>query len=397
MSTWELTPTEYERTADKIEAINRRAARRGFTGRIDLTAHTTIRYEHDECTGESREQVYIQASITGEAPCYGGWTFLAAVDALPAADNWDENVFVLRYAPGAEETAGDREHLHAGWCDHCRTRNGNRRYTYLVRNTDTGELKQVGSTCIRDFTGWNGNPVFLSLREVEDKLDDITSSGGCAGETPANVIAAAYAAVQEFGWRPAYYHSNTTRDAVTAYYYGRSRADGELRTAMRPHMDTGREQAPVIIDTLRQELTGTPGYEANLLAALSAAYVEPGQFGILVSAVSAYDRLMGRKAREAAQPDRSQVTHQGTVGEKITVTGTITRCQLVDGFRGGVSLFIIIENTTTVVKTVTTAAWAMDDHEMDTGTEVTVTGTVKAHTDYRGTPQTVLTRTKRTA
>lgn len=37
-------------------------------------------------------------------------------------------------------------------CEHCNTRR-NRKSTYLVRNTKSGEVRQVGKTCLKEYTG----------------------------------------------------------------------------------------------------------------------------------------------------------------------------------------------------------------------------------------------------
>lgn len=75
---------------------------------------------------------------------------------------------------------------------------------------------------------------------------------------------------------------------------------------------------------------------------------------------------------------------QGTIGEKITLSGTITRETTFEGYCPGhrPSRLIILTTSEGIVKMFTTAAWAYD---VDRDDEVTVTGTVKAHDTYSGT------------
>lgn len=84
----------------------------------------------------------------------------------------------------------------------------------------------------------------------------------------------------------------------------------------------------------------------------------------------------------------------GEVGRKITVTGTVRTATSVNGFtpRSPNRALIVVDVGTAMVKIVTAAAWA---HRVERGDQITVTGTVKAHTEWRGLWQTVLTRASR--
>lgn len=391
MTTYKLSPDAYAATTAKIGQINQRATKRGFTGHLTYSVEWRTEREHDPYSTQSWDAVYAYTTITGDAPCYGGWTFLAAVDTLPS-DDPDQPEYVLRYAPGVQPTDIDRANLVCGRCQHCNTAKRNRKYTFLLRHTDTGQTMQIGSTCIQDFTGWQGKPIFVSVSDVDHEVEGHTS-GGLAGQSPVDVVTVAYAAVRELGWTPAsHQHGFPTKEVVLNYFYGRSSQDTALREQLAPWIAEGWEKAPQILETLRTELAGEPGYEANLIAALRALYVEPKQYGLVVSAISAYDRLMGRKARQGTEPDRSQVVHQGTVGEKLTVRGIVTRCLPVHSAYGTTTL-VILETGTTVIKMFTTAKWVDD---IETGHQVTLLGKVKAHEHYQGIPQTVLTRCKRT-
>lgn len=166
--TWQLTDAELAATQDKMAKLNARAARRGWTGRITVTSE---RVEITE-TGESGlpvTKIRNEVTIDGEAPCYGGWTFLASLDFDPEAG------LIVSTAPGVKSV--DREGLTEGGCDHCGLDITTRRYCYLVKHEDGRQL-QVGSTCIKDFLGWSANPVFVSERQVSDELDSIVGGGG---------------------------------------------------------------------------------------------------------------------------------------------------------------------------------------------------------------------------
>ena len=100
-------------------------------------------------------------TITGEPPRYRGWRFVAAVDAVDGGT-------VLRYPPGSTATVAN-DQVRAGECDHCQTTRA-RRSTVLVAHDDTGQLLQVGRSCLKDFLGHRILPVFLTTDQVADTI-----------------------------------------------------------------------------------------------------------------------------------------------------------------------------------------------------------------------------------
>lgn len=381
-----LSPDSLTATRAQVDKVNARAVKRGFTGRIELVATRTVVTETGP-SGLPVTKVMYAVDITGEAPRYGGWAFLAAVDALPAKDGGTS--VVLRYAPGVDEGHVDRSAIVGGRCQHCGVNQPTRKYTYLVRHEESGELKQVGSTCVKDFTGWAGRPVFVDPEEVESDLLGRFGVGYDDAFTVETVLATAYAAVQTYGWRPSAM-SSPTREKVGMALIGVDSRSVQVRADIAVHVDAGYEIAPTIIATLTGALTGPDGYEANLRAALNAEYVTDRQIGLLCSAIGAYDKHLGRESARQVQAVSEWI---GTVGEKVTVTGTVTTALRVDGYMHGTSNKLVIVTTPAgVVKVVTAAEWAWD---VAVGDQVTITGTVKDHTTYRDVKQTVLTRPKR--
>lgn len=389
--TWTLTPSEFTATQTKVDTINARAVKRGFSGRIEVTG-TYREVEEKDATGLPRTRVVVDTEITGEAPSYNGWTFLAAVDTV---DTEDGPAFVLRRAPGVPESNVDRSTLTPGHCAHCEVTRSNRRYTYLVRHTETSETVQVGSTCIKDFTGWQGKPVFIDLDAVESELESSLTGGGRPDYTPETVVALAWAISRRYGWEA----GGGTRGRVESYLYGNTKADRDLRSEVAADLDEKTtETARKIVTELLEGLDGASDYAANLKVCLRAGHVEPRHMGLVVSAVSAYERMTGDRLRKTSEEQEKRETcYAGTKGEKITVTGPITRLVPVEtnyGYSPSTSMLVIVKDGTTVAKMFTAAAWAFD---VEQGAEVTITGTVKDHEEYRGTKQTVLTRPKRSA
>ena len=114
----------------RVEALNRRASRLGCS---PIGVSTTT---------DALDDVYVHVVVIGEAPVLAGWVLAAIVE---------------HHASGAVVRAVDRfgARLDAGGvavarCDHCQLAR-RRTTTYVVRHVASGERRQVGSGCLRDF------------------------------------------------------------------------------------------------------------------------------------------------------------------------------------------------------------------------------------------------------
>jgi hypothetical protein len=384
--TWFLNAEELTATRAKVTKLQQRAARKGFTGLIDVTAVPATR--NSTSAGGLPLTVHgFDVTITGDPPRYAGWRFVAAVDAADGGT-------ILRYPPGSTaEVPNDQ--LRAGECDHCHTTRA-RRSTVLVAHEESGQLLQVGRSCLKDFLGHTTLPVFLTTDDVSASL------GGSLSGTPAawdvhSVLTYAAAAVEAFGWTPASASEHgrvPTRDLVQLALKGGRGAD-QLRDQLAPHLADATDRAPKIRSELLAGLTAGSGYEANLVAVLRGDAVDAKHLGLAVSAIPAHQRLTDERAREASRREAAQtVDHVGVVGEKVTLSGVVRTALRVDGYtyHSPASVLLVVDCGTAVAKLTTAAAWAYGVH---VGDPLTVTGTVKAHTEWNGLKQTVLTRPKK--
>lgn len=86
--------------------------------------------------------------------------------------------------------------------------------------------------------------------------------------------------------------------------------------------------------------------------------------------------------------------HLGTVGQRLTVTGTVRALIDLEPYQYGaaVPFLVVLDVDGNDVVTKTTAAWR---YGLTRGERIELVGTVKDHGEYRGSAQTVLTRCKR--
>jgi hypothetical protein len=393
--TWHLTAGELAATTEKVEKLNARAAKRGWTGRIELASTRREEERVDEFTGFRVTEVWYDTEITGDAPCYGGWRFVATLD-------WDRHAgLIVRTAPGVESV--DREGLREDWCDHCQTKRY-RAKTMLVRNVETGEQRQVGSTCIKDFLGWDKAPVFIYTDGIKEGVDEFIGGFGAGGERDYSVetiLSIAWAATMAFGFVPTSSHWDTPTAGVVRNVlnppknarYDRGWQDMVAKLATFAE-DAARKAADVRAWIASDEFSGTSEYVLNMKAAAAADLASPRNIGLLASAPQAWAKhcakTLVRKAREG-QPSE----WFGAKGDKVTFTGVIEgihRSEQWFGYSCKTTTIYTIRNAEDgrIVK------WFASNPTLgqDEGVTVTITGTVKGHEEFREIKSTLLTRCK---
>ena len=104
---------------------------------------------YEEYTKDKKKYIkkFYDVAVIGEAPIINGWIFVASIST-------DQRTSIIRQNTSVEIEPGalNQYREHPTHCEHCNS-NRRRKNTYIVKHIDSGSLKQVGSTCIRDFTG----------------------------------------------------------------------------------------------------------------------------------------------------------------------------------------------------------------------------------------------------
>jgi len=376
----DLTPAEFQATVEKIRKLNARAAKRGWTGVIVVTGKPFTHEHRNPMTGQVVKTHKVATVISGEPPKYDGWTFLARAD-------WADGGMVLFTAPGVEGI--DRTGITEGSCDHCRI-NRYRKSTFIVRS-DEGEQLQVGSTCLKDFLGWNTNPVWI----MPPSDDDLFGEGGYGHSSPVysvdTILATAWACVEEFG----YVRSGdpgSTKGTVLAVLDPRTADERALAQKIRPHIAESENAAAMIREfILSDEFSGYGEYVTNLKNITRSEFVEPRFVGFLVSAPQAW-----AKARERTlikQREKNELTNEflGSIGDKLELPVTLKSIRFIDGDYGVTSLYTFVTDDGHLVKWFSSRAVLRDG---DVDKAITIKGTVKKHDEYNGTKSTILTRCK---
>lgn len=390
---WRLTPSEVDATRAKLAKINDRAIRRGFTGRLKLDAEPCEWLETMPDGSQQRRRAF-DVRVTGDAPCAAGWTFAAAI-VVTYSQN-DAPIVVVNAVPGSGVVVRNTD-VRPGECDHCHTRR-QRAKLYVVSDAE-GETLQVGSTCLKDFLGWDALPVVLTESAVRDQLGACDT--GATGWAVEDVLAWAWADVERRGFRPTAL-PDSTRDAVSTALVDFGTRGEETRRDLRDLMPEAERMVPEVQRVISEAFADAEsGYEANLLALTRpGGVVEWKTLGLAVSAISAHARIIERRLKDQIERERRATAIEssrwlGEVGGKVTVGGTVTRRDYyASDYYGRPGSYLIVMHTEggSEVSTFTSAAWADD---VAVGDAVTIIGTVKSHGTFRDIKQTKLTRTKR--
>lgn len=381
---WELTASELAATQDKIAKINDRAEKRGWTGRLVVDAvRTEVTEEND--AGIEVTKVFFMTKVTGTAPRYNGWEFLAVLDWHSAGGE-----LLTRVSPGVELTGPiDRSNLRPFECDHCGQAR-NRKDIYLVRHED-GRTMQVGSTCIKDFLGWSAMPVFIRADDIEPEYESMGGGARWLDFAVEDVLAVAWALIKRDGFKPASFYGDSTKASVLTVLDPRTEKERRYAQEARELVADAKAQAAQIRAYVLDELAGDGEYVVNLKVALRANYVTSRAFGLVVSAPQAWARAVERDLTRRVEREQVCNEHIGSVGDKLEVTVVVKAIRPIDSNYGTSYLYTMADDAGHVIKWFSSSKALGEDV---TGEQVTIKGTVKKLDEYQGTKQTVLTRCK---
>jgi len=94
------------------------------------------------------EVPYVTIDVEGESPVISGWTFVARFEFSEEFGLLIKKVSKNATIPSFYLKDNGNSHL----CEHCLS-NRKRRKAYLVQHSMLGTWRQVGSSCVKDFTG----------------------------------------------------------------------------------------------------------------------------------------------------------------------------------------------------------------------------------------------------
>lgn len=405
-----ITTQTREIDLDDLEAVraavakaNKKAAKIGVPGYVihegahgvrDITAPDPFNPGSWKVIGHVET---VEVSVLGEAPKYAGWTFVATID-------WVGDNAVIRKVAGLDhvDTTSARDGLEPNGCDHCHAAR-DRKNTYLLRS-DSGEFKQVGSTCLREFLGVEVNLSLLGFNPYEGC--DSTNRYAPDFYLTLRALEDTLAVIRQFGWTSASAAYNNpaltaTKAHLLAAYSpepdirrGQETHAGEVRRAIREQAEPGdAERAVAILNWVRNTLPGNSDYALNLKAAVGEDRdrFQAGHLGVVISAVEGYRRWETKEeAKTAERVSLKDSGYVGAVGDRLRgLVLEVRSARWIEGLYGSTLIVLFSDANGNAYK------WFASNppRSLETvGTKVQVTGTVKKHEEFNGLKSTVLTR-----
>jgi hypothetical protein len=382
-----------EVVAERIEKMNLRSTKKGMPLlSLSLGESKPVPACSVRSTGLCLKENHIcgtvnlvDVSIVGDTPKMGSFSLIGTIESLAGKP-------VLMAVPGREFPVSYRD-ADPMWCDHCRTRR-NRNETHVVRS-DAGEYFQVGSTCVKDFLGWDVAPFLRWFRSVESIIDEDMLSGGRYVDplfTPREIVSWASIIVQVDGKYNRSAEDNSTKAGVFDFLFP-NKWNQQDRDFYTDHLDAEQSMAieQATVDAL-DALDGTGSdWHYNLYTCWTAEHVTTKQVGILSSAVILGLRALDIQVQQRIQKETyGESEHIGNVKERLTLDLVVVGEKTFIGQFGETTLLTFREKSSgNVVK------WfASNPPDVTVGDEIVLKATVKAHEEYKGQKQTMVTRCK---
>ncbi len=412
------TTSELDHTRHEYRLYSATADKDFFRWFAEVDLHTVP----TGATATGKVMEMFEVTITGTAPKYAGWRFIATLEPLPGADDKTETLNLIMTVPGEKCPVSYMAAAHVGRCDHCNAKRV-RKQTFVVQHDD-GTFKAVGRQCIKDFLGHDDPNKLAAWAELLIELGGMAAGacdddwlGGMGGNAESRYDLEFYlgwvaGVVRHLGWmsrsraKAIFKPGEATVDHVNYILSppvkmdDKERREYEALKAECTPTDNDKTTAAVALEwALGLDIEalmaagGADNYLANVAALARARTVTRKTCGLGGSIVAAYARACQKELNEKQLANRPASVHVGTVKARAVYR---VRCDRVIPHESDfgctyITRMTIWDDTRAVYAN--DAVWfASSNHDMAEGKFYSVKMTVKKHEDYNGRPQTVFTR-----
>ncbi len=343
-----------------------------------------------------RALAMVDVEVTGERPVLAGWSFAAVIQATPAGN-------ILRKSPMFEADLPERFRSCTSECDHCK-KVRSRSETFVVVST-SGEFRQVGRSCLGDFTAAADPNAWLASYQFELALHEFIGEGDGLGgfDLSARALFAddflemVAAHVREFGYLGAKQAAERNEASLGAMVLSTGRevlfgaTDRDPAVAARYSdavTDEDRKLAADAIAWVTSDAVGhVSDYVHNVRMYLARDIVDTSSANVLASLVQSYRKHLGMRVEKASKANE----HLPGVAVKQRLRDLALTLVVEHAFDTAFGTKWILRFEDEAGRCV---VWKTTSRGLgySTGDRVVVTGTVKELGEYQGTKQTELTR-----
>lgn len=388
-----------ERLQKKVNRIRNKCVKYGCDFRYEEVGEEFV--EREDENGQKYIDRYVVVDCEGTAKV-NGWRFAATIDHFETGN-------IIRKMIDDIEVP-ERYYTAAPECEHCHSRR-HRKDTYLVYNDETKEFKQVGSSCLCDFTNGFSAEAAASYISLFDALMEFEAPGdGYTRKTwfeIRDVLRYAVDYVNHLGyasstWPDGSYNPDSTKSNVMdALDVDRNRSDKYQRERVADYRfkygthfkddEVGEEVEKIL--AYFKENTETGDYMHNLQVLANSDYVDGRNLGYTVSMVATYNRhiqkVIERERKASAHAVEVEASgYIGEVGQRVEVVdvSSIEAITYWENQYGTTIRYKIVDKSGNVIM------WDSSTY-IDTDKDVkSIKGTVKKLDTFRDVKQTWLTR-----
>jgi len=350
----------------------------------------------------NKSVVFFKVNILGSAPVLSEWTVIAKLthkkeqtgykNIINSADGVDfNNLYNLKAASLAPK------------CDHCEVSRF-RKTTFLLEHNESGEIIQIGSTCIDDFIRDESlKKLLLHFQVMEEAKKhhipninsiDLTHAHYDEYACLKDIVRITLAVISNFGF------ANKSKAEIegcvhTAPLVTRVIKDNERELRKEDILDTAEKieasMVEEILNYLTVELPSEPmnDFSINLLASIENEMVNVSdkyRMALVVGSIGGFVKKKELKERREKE-HKFHPSYFGVLGNRTTLALTLIDEEEKESQYGTSVIYTFYD------KENRKATWRCSGKRpaISVGTKYELTATIKDHSDYR-IPTTVLSR-----
>jgi len=387
-----------EKLTHKLAMIERKCKKYDCTFTFNITGEKYVEVEADN--GCKYLQRYVIVDVEGVAKV-NDWEFIGTLEHTECGN------IIRQYKTDAEVPTEYRNRKPI--CEHCNS-DRYRKDTYIIRNTVTGDYKQVGKTCLKSFTnGLSAEQVaqYLQYFTQLENMNDMGFEGGSCKryEEIKQYLTAVIEVVDKLGFiskskaeSEEFYGCMPTVSTVNSCLHPYGKYDREIieQIDFKGNIEENKQKVEVILEWIKglnaKTLNGSQ-YIYNLYITAHKQYLEYRDLGLITSLPSAYYKHINDiKEKEKQEQAKEGSKYVGEIKDKLQFE--YKDAKIISSYEteyGRQYICQFLDENDNVFIWKTGNGYIFNEDGKVNGT---IKGTVKAHNAFNGVLQTELTRCK---
>ena len=391
MAQYAIYEENFDRLQKKITTIANKCSKFGCEFKFEVVGSEIRKVTDDE--GNQRNCRFILVEAEGTAKL-NDWEFIASIEHKEGGN------IIRTFNKDAEIPT--RYFTSDPICEHCNSKR-RRNKTCLVRNIVTGEWKQVGLSCLKDFTcGLSAEDVTRYISFFDNLIEGEAPYSGSWGKPYwyiSEYLPYAVECVKRFGYFNSYSNYPTSTrafsyfevDALNRKFMGSESIEKEMFDCKFEVTEESKKLAEETINWCKHLSNETDPYMHNLEVIFFNDYFARSELGFVTSSIKAYMRhkdIEDKKRKEAIERAKAaqKSSHKYNEGDKVQLeVVNFKYITSFDNMYGTTHLDKFEDKEGNVYSWF--ASSGCDEEKVKS-----IKGTVKSNGEYNGVKETRLTR-----